>query len=80
MIRQNYSIKIIKIIFNKIVKQLQKNLYNISQSTYNSTPDIKYSHDLISPKVKSINIALHVIAKEDYNKTTGYILSAVQTI
>ncbi len=51
MIKENYSIKIIKIIFNKIVKQLQKNLYNISQSTSNSTPDIKNSNELISQRV-----------------------------
>jgi hypothetical protein len=51
MINKNYSIKILKIIFNKLVKQLQKNLYNLSLTTINTSQDIKNSSDILYPKV-----------------------------
>jgi hypothetical protein len=60
MIRSNYSIKILKIIFNKIVKHLQKNLYNKKALARGSSmivgndavhEDKKNSYDLTNPQV-----------------------------
>jgi hypothetical protein len=56
MIKASYSIKILKIIFNKIVKQLHKNLYNKSiignfgNLTSNETEEKKNSFELLNPK------------------------------
>lgn len=61
MIKSGYSVKILKIIFNKIVKHLHKNLYNKKTvlSRYssgmigdNDQIDKKNSYELINPKVK----------------------------
>ncbi len=54
MIKSNYSIKIIKITFNKIIKQLNKDLYKGSNSRNSLIESIeeerKNSYDLLSPK------------------------------
>ena len=60
MIKSNYSIKILKIIFNKIVKQLHKNLYanknlagkNLNKILANATEgdEKRNSYDLTNPK------------------------------
>ena len=59
MIKSNYSVKVLKVIFNKIARVLQKNLYTsrvtigaklLSGQTLNESEEKKTSYDLISPK------------------------------
>ncbi len=63
MIKSNFSIKILKLIFNKIAKQLGKNFYNRKtfRATSSITNDIlaadndalkKNSYDLTNPQVR----------------------------
>lgn len=59
MIKSNYSIKILKITFNKIVKQLHKNLYtkSVISNSSNGLNNVDgnenkgNSYDMINPKV-----------------------------
>ena len=65
MIKSKYSIKILKLIFNKIVKQLHKNFYNNKKmlrgtsvmindgsGTNESDSNKKNSYELTNPQVK----------------------------
>lgn len=45
MIKSNYSVKIIKVIFNKIVKQLHKNLFNNKNMLGNRIIQTQNTHD-----------------------------------
>jgi hypothetical protein len=65
MIKSNYSIKILKLIFNKIVKQLHKNFYNNKKlfrgssvmitdglGTNENDSNKRNSYELTNPQVK----------------------------